>query len=493
MGTSKERDGIFGKYTEHFDDSGKKIGESRERTGIFGDYTEHTDSSGRKTGESRERRGLLGDYTEHTDSSGRKDGESRERRGLLGDYTEHTDSSGRKVGESRKRGGIFGRYVSHSGESQRLEWNRKTTDQVQPGESPSGQGRKHSTIASQANDGGGSLSPIAIFAGLIVLFLAFYFGLPILAGYLAARTVNRRWINPVDHRHRLRWFLLPLAFTSAAVSVNEFIASGFMATSCSEPQSISCSNYLRRPAPTVFGLHLLLAPKGKISYSDQDQLRVPSTTIKADSLPNASTSNNQDGIAQTGVYFGAIARSYGTGKLGYSWRYGTQLDAEGRANQECGLNDCINVLWFRNGFGAFVQADDDVWRSEWGSTQSEAEQNALNICQQSSRVPNSCRTKVVVSSSEGVINALPTEQAGSQFQTSCGSPRVSGGTWWPVLGPKEALETVRRRFCGDAYVRAEGTTQVASFSDLEAAKEFAQRISHESGLSLYVGEPRSKQ
>lgn len=42
MGTSKERDGIFGKYTEHFDDSGKKIGESRERTGIFGYFIRST-------------------------------------------------------------------------------------------------------------------------------------------------------------------------------------------------------------------------------------------------------------------------------------------------------------------------------------------------------------------------------------------------------------------------------------------------------------------
>jgi hypothetical protein len=84
MGTSKERDGIFGKYTEHFDDSGKKIGESRERTGIFGNYTEHTNPSGRKTGESRDRTGIFKDYSEHTDSSGRKTGESRERTGLLG-------------------------------------------------------------------------------------------------------------------------------------------------------------------------------------------------------------------------------------------------------------------------------------------------------------------------------------------------------------------------------------------------------------------------
>ena len=91
MGTSKERDGLFGKYTEHFDDDGNKVGESKEREGLFGDYTEHTDLGGSKLGESREREGLFGDYTEHTDSEGNKIGESREREGLFGNYTQHTE------------------------------------------------------------------------------------------------------------------------------------------------------------------------------------------------------------------------------------------------------------------------------------------------------------------------------------------------------------------------------------------------------------------
>ena len=92
MGESREREGFFGRYTEHFDDDGNKIGESREREGFFGDYTEHTDTSGSKIGESREREGFFGDYTEHTDTSGSKVGESREREGLFGEYTEHTGS-----------------------------------------------------------------------------------------------------------------------------------------------------------------------------------------------------------------------------------------------------------------------------------------------------------------------------------------------------------------------------------------------------------------
>lgn len=115
MGESREREGFFGKYTEHFDDDGNKIGESREREGLFGDYIEHTDTSGNKIGESREREGFFGDYTEHTDTSGSKIGESREREGIFGDYTEHTNTSGSKVGESREREGFFGDYTEHTG------------------------------------------------------------------------------------------------------------------------------------------------------------------------------------------------------------------------------------------------------------------------------------------------------------------------------------------------------------------------------------------
>lgn len=41
MPKSYEREGFFGKYTEHYDDQGNKIGESREREGFFGKYVEH--------------------------------------------------------------------------------------------------------------------------------------------------------------------------------------------------------------------------------------------------------------------------------------------------------------------------------------------------------------------------------------------------------------------------------------------------------------------
>jgi hypothetical protein len=125
MGKSYERDGFFGKYTEHYDDDGNKIGESRERDGFFGKYVEHTDADGSKIGESRDREGFLGSYTEHTDASGSKTGESRERDGFFGSYSEHANRSGDKTGESREREGLFGRYTEHEGTGYRGDDSKK--------------------------------------------------------------------------------------------------------------------------------------------------------------------------------------------------------------------------------------------------------------------------------------------------------------------------------------------------------------------------------
>lgn len=128
MGESREREGVSGSYTEHYDDDGNKIGESRKREGIFGDYTEHTDLDGNKVGESREREGIFGDYTEHTGREGRKTGESREIAGVFGDYVEHTDSEGRKIGESRERDGVFGKYTENTGSGHLPQVKGVTTD-----------------------------------------------------------------------------------------------------------------------------------------------------------------------------------------------------------------------------------------------------------------------------------------------------------------------------------------------------------------------------
>ncbi|WP_216919688.1 hypothetical protein [Synechococcus sp. CCAP 1479/9] len=77
------------------------------------------------------------------------------------------------------------------------------------------------------------------------------------------------------------------------------------------------------------------------------------------------------------------------------------------------------------------------------------------------------------------------------WQASCGSPPVAGLSWWPVLGPPETLSLVRNRFCGDAFITAEGAVQVASFSSVEEATNFAQELSAISGYAFRVGQSRT--
>jgi len=112
-GKSVEREGFFGKYTEHEDEHGNVIGESREQEGFFGSYTEHKDAEGNVVGESREQEGFFGNYTEHSNTDGGVVGESREQEGFLGDYTEHKDVDGNVIGESRKREGFLDDYIEH--------------------------------------------------------------------------------------------------------------------------------------------------------------------------------------------------------------------------------------------------------------------------------------------------------------------------------------------------------------------------------------------
>jgi len=77
-----------------------------------------------------------------------------------------------------------------------------------------------------------------------------------------------------------------------------------------------------------------------------------------------------------------------------------------------------------------------------------------------------------------------------QWEHSCGSPPSPVLTWWPVLGPREALESVRTNYCGDAFLTAEGATQVASFTSEDEASKFAFKLSRSIGYPFRVGKPR---
>ncbi len=90
-----------------------------------------------------------------------------------------------------------------------------------------------------------------------------------------------------------------------------------------------------------------------------------------------------------------------------------------------------------------------------------------------------------------LIPKLSSTQPPLRWQPSCGSAPVNGSRWWPVLGPAEAVDSIRSRYCGDAYVTAFGYAQVASFSSFEEASSFAQRLSADSAYSFRVGEPHT--
>lgn len=76
------------------------------------------------------------------------------------------------------------------------------------------------------------------------------------------------------------------------------------------------------------------------------------------------------------------------------------------------------------------------------------------------------------------------------YSASCGSTLSHSGRWWPVLGGGERslLTTVRSRYCGDAFIKATGALQVASFGSLEEAEAFKARIEEATGEPFRVGQ-----
>ncbi|MEB3201575.1 MAG: DUF4189 domain-containing protein [Synechococcus sp.] len=490
---------------QHRDKEGKGVGGSEERTDWTGDsYTQHIDSEGRNAGSSEEATNLFGDkFIRHLDRDNNSTGFSEKKTDWTGsEYVQHYDDQGRRAGQSERTSDAFGgERIVHRDRHGNIVGESTGENIYKAGNPPSRVPARTSVIRSilpkSSDDEGwnGIGFLLALIAALTVIFLAVYFGLPILGGFWLAKTVNKKWINPVQDRHRMRWLMLPAVFASTAILLNELIATGFMAANCSDPQSLSCSGYLRRPAPTLFGLHLRFLPQSLASKSDQQNILNPSNNYQPGANSNAFTANTGSTPVQSGVSYGAISRSTSTGKLGLSWNFSSQASAEARASQECGMNDCTNILWFRNGYGAFAQADDGAWGAHWGATRQEAEQKALSKCQQTSQTANSCRIRNLVSSRDGVNQHLSNFQKTQEsfpWQASCGSPPVSGVNWLPVIGPRESVETVRSRYCGDAYSKADGTVQVASFSSFEEATAFAKRLSQASGYSFTVGQPKAR-
>jgi len=86
--------------------------------------------------------------------------------------------------------------------------------------------------------------------------------------------------------------------------------------------------------------------------------------------------------------FGSIAFSQDSGRVGYSYDYGSQYGAEQRALSECGDQSCMVVVSFWNACGALAIGDGNGYGVGWASRQQDAEQIALTNCFQ---YTNNCK------------------------------------------------------------------------------------------------------
>ena len=76
-----------------------------------------------------------------------------------------------------------------------------------------------------------------------------------------------------------------------------------------------------------------------------------------------------------------------------------------------------------------------------------------------------------------------------RYASSCGSAPGVGKKWWPVLGlpDRSLLRTIRNQYCGDAYITAEGSLQVASFDSWQGANQFRQQLQKVTKASFRIG------
>ena len=92
--------------------------------------------------------------------------------------------------------------------------------------------------------------------------------------------------------------------------------------------------------------------------------------------------------------------------------------------------------------------------------------------------------------------AAPLPVASDQWQACVdrsdtdGQPPQPGETWWPVVGPGNALAAARQHCRSDAFINRSGNAQIASFRDRDTATTFAEQLSADSShpYTFWVGE-----
>ena len=89
--------------------------------------------------------------------------------------------------------------------------------------------------------------------------------------------------------------------------------------------------------------------------------------------------------------YGSIVFSQESGggwTWGMAWSYDSQRGATARAMDECrsrGGTNCRRVGWFRDACGALAIGDRNGYGANWGSSSSEAEERAIELCRNANR------------------------------------------------------------------------------------------------------------
>jgi len=99
---------------------------------------------------------------------------------------------------------------------------------------------------------------------------------------------------------------------------------------------------------------------------------------------------------------------------------------------------------------------------------------------------------IASNSSQSTKQATSTSRDLLNYSESCGTPPSQNISkrWWPVLGPadRSLLAEVRRNYCGDAYITANNSLQVASFNSWRAANDFKSKIEEVTNREFRVGQ-----
>jgi hypothetical protein len=81
-----------------------------------------------------------------------------------------------------------------------------------------------------------------------------------------------------------------------------------------------------------------------------------------------------------GDHFGAIAFSTNSGLIGYSYNYGSGINAQNSAIHSCGYGDCTVVVVFTNTCGALAVGAGRRFGTGWAGTSEKAENIAMSDC-----------------------------------------------------------------------------------------------------------------